>query len=352
MGVWSAARAMSAGRRSTVGLRRFGVSITVAVGVAWAPGAVAQASAANFTPRPGLYNVNTTGLTIENSSDHTVATGVVKHGVAVFSFTNVKIYSRVVIAATGSRPFELKASKSLVLAGVIDGSGISAVEENETGVDFYPGGPGGGKGGATYPHAGSGLGGGGAASTGDNGGGGGGFGGGGAAGGVDESGGTGGAGGAAYGNLKVALRGGSGGGAASESDTVGGGGGGGALELTASSLQIKASGAVLANGGAGSGGGDGASGGGSGGAILLHAATLNVAGILQAIGGAGGTGGCCGDGGGGGGGRIAYQYKKLMGAGTALVLGGASGTSGTFGHGALSPNPFGDRGVITKQKLG
>ena len=344
MGIGSRGRKKWAGRRGSGVLPRIGVLVAVAVGSAWAPGLVAQASAANFTPTHGLYQVDTSTLSLTGSS--TDVTGVVKHGVAVFSFGKINIGSHVVISVTGSRPFELKASKAFVLAGVIDGSGINAVEGNSNNEEPYLGGPGGRKGGATYPDSGSGAGGGGAPTNSESGGGGGGFGGAGAAGGLD--GGTRGAGGGTYGNLKVALRGGSGGGASSD---VGGGGGGGAIELSASSLQIKPSGAVLANGGDGSGGGDGASGGGSGGAILLHAATLDVAGMLQAIGGAGGTGGCCGDGGGGGGGRIAYQYKKLMNAGTALVLGGASGTSGTYSHGELSPKPFGGRGVITRQKL-
>jgi hypothetical protein len=309
---------------------------------------MAQASAADFSPGPGTYTANTTTLTLTGPG--TNVTGVDHHGVAVFSFHNVKISPGVTIDVVGKRPFELKAARTLRLGGLIDGSGTDAVQQTP---GPYAGGPGGAAGGAQFSKPGHGPGGGGSPSNASslfNGGGGGGFGGAGAVGGVDtaDGGGTAGASGKAYGNLNKALRGGSGGGGASN---VGGGGGGGAIELSAPTLRITASGDVLANGGSGSGGGDGGSGGGSGGGILLHANTVNVAGTIEANGGGGAGGGCCGDGGGSGGGRIAYQFGTLINPGTASVKGGLSGVSGVFGHGFKSPKPHGDRGVITKEKL-
>ena len=309
---------------------------------------MAQARAPDFSPGPGTYTANTT--TLELTGPGTNVTGVGHEGVAVFTFQNVKISSGVTIDVVGKRPFELKAAGTLRLRGLIDGSGTNAVQQTP---GPYAGGPGGGAGGAQFSSPGHGPGGGGAPSNRAsqfNGAGGGGFGGAGAVGGVDtrDGGGTAGAGGETYGNLNKALRGGSGGGGTSN---VGGGGGGGAIELSASTLWISASGDVLANGGAGSGGGSGGSGGGSGGGILLHAETINVAGTIEANGGGGAGGGCCGDGGGSGGGQIAYQYGALINPGTASVKGGLSGVSGVFGHGFKSPEPHGGRGVITKEKL-
>ncbi|MGH2975144.1 MAG: hypothetical protein ACRDLL_09810 [Solirubrobacterales bacterium] len=307
------------------------------------PGMVAQASAAEFAPTPGLYNVNTSTLTLTGPS--TSINGVDQGGIAVFSFDSVNIPTGVAIRVQGSRPFALAATGAFSLAGVIEASGAAAVQATPGPKE---GGPGGGAGGTDGSQAGTGPGGGGHGLLTFDGGGGGGFGGAGAAGGTG-TGGAGGTGGAAYGDLNAALQGGSGGAGGSISgSTVGGGGGGGAVELVASSLTITASGGVFANGGDGSGASFGASGGGSGGGILLRADTINVSGTLRAEGGDGGTGGGFGDGGGGGGGRIAYQARVLVNAGNAGVSGGVSGVRGTFGHGKLSPDPIGAAGVITK----
>jgi hypothetical protein len=323
-------------------LRRVGVLLVVVIGSALVPGVVGQASAANFTPGPGTYTVDTSALNLTGPG--TSVTGVDEGGVAVFGFGNVSIPSGATINVQGSRPFELKAAGELTLAGLINGSGTSATTEVP---GPNAGGPGGGAGATDGSQAGSGAGGGGPGSTKTDGGGGGGFGGVGARGGHEA--GIGGAAGAAYGDLNAALKGGSGGaGGTIESSNVGGGGGGGGVELSASSLTISASGEVRVNGGNGNGGGFGASGGGSGGGIILHGGTINVTGALNANGGEGGTGGCCGDGGGGGGGRIAYQYRTLTSAGTANVAGGTSGTSGTFGSFHPSPDATGAVGVVTK----
>ena len=273
----------------------------------------------------------------------------------MFSFGNVNIPTTVTINVTGSRPFQLAATGSLTLAGIVNGSGTTA--SNFTGGP-NAGGPGGGFGGTNVGQRGGGSGGGGVASMGNNGGGGGGFGGMGADGGLCQSTGfctgaptgTAGAGGTSYGDLNALFQGGSGGGGGSD---TGGGGGGGAVALFASSLQITATGQVLANGGDGAVGGSGASGGGSGGGILVHGDTVDVRGVLSAVGGQGGTGGCCGDGGGGGGGRIAYQYATLVETGTTNVLGGTSGTK-TNGFccettpPGLSPDPTGFTGAVTE----
>lgn len=307
-----------------------------------APGLVAQAGAASFSPAPGTYTADTTALTL--TGPETNIGGVDEGGIAVFSFDSVSIPFGVTIEVEGSRPFELRSAGALSLAGLIEGSGFDA-ETGEAGP--IPGGPGGGAGGTDGTQGGFGSGGGAHGLNEVDGGGGGGFGGAGATGGSET--GTGGAGGPAYGNLDVLLQGGSGGaGGTTEGSTVGGGGGGGAVQLTATSLAIAASGEVFADGGDGNGGGNGASGGGSGGGILLHADTIDANGILSAEGGEGGTGGCCGDGGGGGGGRIAYEYKSLVNVGNPSVVGGTSGTSGPYGFGELSPQVAGATGVITK----
>lgn len=323
-------------------LRRVGMSLLLVLGLLLCT--AASAGAASLSLAPGEYFVDTTALTLEDTGGP-IATGVNEGGVAVFSFDSIDIPAGAEVFAEGSRPLELRSAGSFTLGGFIEASGFDA-EKMVPGPNA--GGPGGGAGGKDGTEAGSGPGGGGVASHERNGGGGGGFGGVGASGGVDTLPGPGGAGGAAYGDLNAALQGGSGGGGGSLGGTaVGGGGGGGAVKLSATSLTIAASGEVLAEGGNGNGGIVGASGGGSGGGILLRANTIDVAGVLSAVGGDGGTGGCCGDGGGGGGGRIAYQTANLVNAGKASVAGGESGVSGTFSHGDLSPQATGAAGVIT-----
>jgi hypothetical protein len=324
--------------------RRVGALALISLTAALAPSAaITQASAASFSPAPGLYTVDTSALTLTGPG--TSITGVDQGGIAVFSFESINIPVGVEIEAEGSRPFELKSAGAFTLAGVIEASGFDASSET---AGPNPGGPGGGAGGMDGTQAGSGPGGGGTGAEYNDGGGGGGFGGVGATGGTQTI--AGGAGGAVYGNLNALLQGGSGGAGGttpSHPPVVGGGGGGGAVALLGSSLTIDATGEVLAEGGSGSGGDFGASGGGSGGGILLHASTIHMAGTLSAIGGDGGTGGCCGAGGGGGGGRIAYQYvTSLTRTGTEGIAGGTSGASGTFSPGILG-TPEGGAGVIT-----
>jgi hypothetical protein len=308
-------------------------------------GAATQASAAEFSPTTGEYFVDTDALTITGPGGP-VATGVDEGGIAVFAFDSVNIPFGAEFFAEGSRPLELRSAGAFTLAGLIDVSGFNALQ---TTPGPYQSGPGGGAGGADGTQAGSGPGGGQVGSPEQNGAGGASFGGIGASGGVASSG-SGGAAGILYGDLTLALQGGSGGaGATVSGQNVGGGGGGGALKLSATtSLAISPSGDVLADGGDGSGGNFGGSGGGSGGGIILHAGTIDIAGIISAEGGDGGGGGSFGDGGGGGGGRIAYEYGILGDPGEASVDGGESGVSGTFGHGSLSPQVTGGAGVITQ----
>jgi hypothetical protein len=315
----------------------------------FAPGVAAEASAADFTPGPGTYTVDTTALTLTGPG--TSLSGTDQGGVAVFSFDEVNVPATVTINVHGSRPFKLLASGSLTLAGLINGSGTSAT-------DFIAGpnagGPGGGAGAPDGTQPGAGPGGGGVSSTNFNGAGGGGFGGTGARGGLStmtSPGGAAGAGGASYGDLNSSLlQGGSGGGGNTWGGATGGGGGGGAIALVGTTVTVAPGGLVFADGGGGAVG-EGASGGGSGGSIVVHGNIVEVDGALVARGGEGGAGGCCGDGGGGGGGRIAYQFRTLIAAGTALVNGGSSGTRSTGGccsHGGLSPDATGAAGLVTK----
>lgn len=323
------------------------------------PGLVASAGAVDFTPGPGAYTADTSALTLTGPG--VSVTGQNMGGVAVFNFANINIPAGATIFATGSRPFELQASGSFNLDGVIDGNGTSALNFDQFPTTPPPpnaGGAGGGFGGKDSTQPGGGSGGGGVASAGSHGAGGGGFGGAGAPGGCDPpscpSGQTAGAGGNAYGNLDVLFQGGSGGGGASGPaafDSVAGGGGGGAIAIFAGSLTTTSGSVIEANGGDGAVGGSGASGGGSGGGILLHANTINVNGLLSATGGKGGAGGCCGDGGGGAGGRIAYQYAQLVSGGATDVTGGFSGANSNppgFTSGGPSPVPQAGSGVVSQ----
>jgi hypothetical protein len=335
------------------GRRRLTIGLTCGVTALFAPGLVAAASAADFNPSAGSYTADTSALTLTGPG--VSVTGQNVNGVAVFSFQNVDIPVGATVVATGSRPFEFRASGNFTLAGVISAAGKSAT-------NFVAGpnagGAGGGFGGTDATQPGGGSGGGAVASSGSNGAGGGGFGGAGAPGGCNTgtcpSGQNAGAGGSAYGDLDVLFQGGSGGGGAtatSMGSTVGGGGGGGGVAIYAASITTLGGSQITAAGGNGAAGGFGASGGGSGGGIFLHANVINAGGLLSAIGGQGGAGGCCGDGGGGGGGRIAYQYSNLVSAGTADVAGGTSGTASSpsgFSSGGASPVPRGATGVVSK----
>ncbi len=119
----------------------------------------------------------------------------------------------------------------------------------------------------------------------------------------------GGAGGHAYGDITQQLVGGSGG--SVNPDAVGtAGGGGGAVEIGAAG-HLTVDGKIVADGGIG----EGVSGGGSGGAIFLHAASVDITGSLEALGGSGGPGNTSGEppmgaGGSGGGGQIAILYSS------------------------------------------
>ena len=318
----------------------FPVGILLAVVVA------SPAVAADFTPAPGTYTADTSTLTITGPG--TTIPGDSEGGVAVFRFDTVSIPAGVTINVRGIRPFKLEAAGALTLAGIIDGSGTSAANFSAAPT---PGGPGGGGGGAGAGSAGAGPGGGAGAPDFDDGGGGGGFGGAGARGGNNGAPPTPAAGGPAYGTLASALQGGSGGGGATEPGVgpVSGGGGGGGIALLGSVVTMTATGEVRANGGGGASGGFGASGGGSGGGILIRGETVDINGVLSAVGGGGGAGGCCGDGGGGGGGRIVYMARSLLGTGSANVSGGASGSvSSCCGSGVASPDPSGAPGVVTE----
>lgn len=307
---------------------------------------VAPAGAANFEPGAGTYFVDTSALTLTGPG--TNVNGVEQGGVAVFSFDNVSIPASVEIEVEGSRPFKLVAAGDLALAGLIEGSGFDIVGNFQAGPVL--GGPGGGSGGTNGSVPGGGPGGGGASGDHSGGGGGGGFGGTGATGGGSPAG----AGGAAYGDLNATLQGGSGGaGGSTVSSTVGGGGGGGAIALFGSSVRVTASGEVFVDGGSGAAGGNGASGGGSGGGIQIRGNTVQMDGLLSAVGGDGGKGGCCGAGGGGGGGRIALQYKTLSVSGLMDVSGGVSGLRDTTGccSTGLIEQPVGGDGVVTKTQI-
>lgn len=222
----------------------------VFVSVATAP----AARAASLLLGPGTYTANTATLHLTGPS--TDVTGKNVGGIAVFRFSTVNVPDGATILATGSRPFELAATNSLIVGGIIDGSGATATR----GEGAAPPGPGGGAGGErtsfTSSTPGSGPGGGAAGSNGENGGAGGGFGGAGARGAVcldpGCTGGTAATGGARYGNPDTTLQGGSGGGPG-WTDALGGGGGG-AIALVGASVTITTTAVVIANGGDGDSG--------------------------------------------------------------------------------------------------
>ncbi len=318
----------------------FASACVVGTGIVLAP----PASAADLVLGSGAFTVDTTALTLTGPS--VSVHGVNSHGVAVFAFHTITIPSGASITASGSRPFELKASGALVLAGTIASDGVDA----STGMASpNPGGAGGGAGGTNGTTAGAGPGGSGAPSNTNSGGGGGGFGARGARG-AAVSGGTGGTAGSQYGDLNVKLQGGSGG---SGGSNVGGGGGGGAVGLFGSTVTVAATGVITASGGSGNGGSFGGSGGGSGGGILIHGNSVQLDGVLVASGGSGGGGGSYGDGGGGAGGRIAVQYKSFLSRATlvTVVNAGSSGTVGPYGHGTLSPDATGGNGRFSVAQI-
>jgi 5-hydroxyisourate hydrolase-like protein (transthyretin family) len=322
---------------------RLATLLSLPVGLLFLTGVTTPAEAANFFPASGTYTVDTTALTLTGPG--TAVTGVAVDGVAVFSFESVYIPSGVLLSVSGGRPFQLVATDTLTVGGVIDGNGTSATDFTS---GAAPGGPGGGAGGAAGA-AGGGPGGGGVAVDPNDGSGGGGFGGVGARGATAVT--SGGGGGAAYGSLTASLQGGSGGGGSQTAAVTGGGGGGGAVALVGDEVTVAAGGLVRVDGGGGATGGGGASGGGSGGGLVLRADSVQVDGTVSAAGGAGGAGGCCGDGGGGSGGRISYLYdNELVVTGSVSVAGGLSGsrsTGGCCGHGTVSPDASGAAGVVS-----
>jgi len=132
--------------------------------------------------------------------------------------------------------------------------------------------------------------------------------------------------------VRLLMGGGGGGGATHHMNTaVGrGGSGGGAVLVFAATVQNA--GILDASGGLGvANGTDGAGGGGAGGTVILYTSNTGAwNGTMQAKGGLGGLGGNkCGSGGGGAGGRIALVGK--MGAGHCIVM-HANGGNGAGSH--------------------
>ena len=316
----------------------------------------------------GTYVIDTTGPNPTlTGPGGTSFTGVVSGGVAVFDFDSVVIQNGVTIVASGPNPVAILSHTTMIISGILNGSG-GAAGPNFSNPPPAQGGPGGGVGGDSFGSPGGGPGGG-QAPTGSSafvaGAGGGGFGGKGARG-ADENSpffgsGTGGAGGVAYANLFTMLQGGSGGGGASDplfGASTNGGAGGGTFELGAvASLTVSATGIIRVDGGNGGVGDLGASGGGSGGGVLMHAITVSMNGIISAKGGDGGAGGVAGDAGGGGGGEVAVIFATtgaFNNTGTINLLGGTSGVAnpgpgGPFSHGGSGADPTGANGrLITR----
>ena len=261
----------------------------------------------------------------------TVATGFVYNGINVFDFHSLQILAGANISVAQSSlsgPLALLSSTSISMAGSINVSPAGPTAADPPG-SF--GGPGaanefvGARGnGGTIP----GVLGPGAAVY--NGGAGGGFGGAGQSstpidlGSSVVPGAIGG--GATTVSLADRLRGGSAGGSSAIAAALGtlagsGGQGGGAIELGAVGL-VSVSGSIFANGSPGQAGQSSdfiaSGGGGSGGGILIHGDSVNLSGILSAVGGAGGKDLANArpyntDGGAGGGGRIEVLYNMTSG---------------------------------------
>lgn len=245
-------------------------------------------------------SLNSTGGQVVTGVSHVVQGVDGAYEVAVFTFDTITIDDGVTVAAAGDRPLVLLSKSSISIGGTIDVSGTSN----------HPG-PGGGRGAKGTDPFHSEVGAGGptdafAVTSFTQGGGGGGFGG---NGGQGSSGGA----GLLYGDLGVSVQGGSGGAQSySSADQAYGGNGGGGLELGAkSSVDILATGQLIANGSAGQVSGDYGGGGGAGGGLLVHGFDLTIQGSLQASGGNGGVAGNGFDGGGGGGGRILLATAAL-----------------------------------------
>ena len=238
--------------------------------------------------------------------------------VAVFAFSSIAVGPGMQIEVAGPRPVALLSHTTLLLQGTI---AASAFEQF--------GGPGGAAG-----RSGSGLGPGGGMAAPPNTGYGGGGGGHGAAGGKG-GGELGGAGGVVNGNLLLSLQGGSAGGASGGGTP--GGGGGGAVEFGAV-MSMTVEGTIVAEGGLGRGG----SGGGSGGAVLLHAPTVTLGGVIGVRGGSGTT--LTYGGGGGGAGRVlALTNADGLTVSPSFVL---------FATGGFGGSPLGQNGGSTALETG
>jgi hypothetical protein len=289
-------------------------------------------------------------------------TGVVSaDGAAVFCFADVDVPANVSFTVTGKRALVILSQGDFNFAGKLDANGG---DHQRVGTDAGPG----GFDGATAPGNGMGPG----AGIGDvDGAAGAGHGGEGGESGFQARTTTSYSGGPVYGDVMTLLEGGSGGGHSQFGTTNGfGGGGGGAVEFGADGAMTIATGAQIntkgAHGGLPQGNqantpqGEGG-GAGSGGAILLHAASGTMAGLLDASGGWGsdvniGALGYAGwsAGGGGGGGRI--HTANLTVTGTVIADGGPGGidvSAHTPGGGTWTPNDGtpGAAGVITSSQL-
>jgi hypothetical protein len=290
---------------------------------------------------------------------------------AIFAFDDIDITSGVTVNVTGDRGIVLASKGDIDFGATMNVNGTDG--DDETGVgsnDPGLGAPGaeGGMAGSSFSSAsppanagdggeieGSGVGyGAGTMVAGDQsghfaGGQGGGYGGAGGAGFVAAAFPNGGAGvdpGVVYGDeLLTELYGGSGGSGSNKQShddfkAAPGGGGGGAVELTANGT-INLSGVLEAMGGAGGDEDSGglAGGGGSGGGILLNADTVNILGT-GAIDASGGDAGVARDlAGAGGGGRVSIFYRSGYSLNGTIDVAGGSGGRNDGGDGTVSVTP-------------
>ena len=306
------------------------------------PGSFTQTTTAQFDGNTNS-NVTTTGDQVQLASNLVLgsATASVTHASnnsiagGTYEFVDFTINSGVTLTITGDQPLIIRASGTVTINGTIQASG----GDGGNGVTFMnagaggAGGPGGGAGGAGIfdPMLGPLVGatgrgeGPGAGANGWHPGGGAGH---SAAG--DTTAGA--AGGAAYGNAALSpISAGSGGGGGSGGNNCGGGGGGGGggyVQISATTINIGATGAIWVkggNGGTDGGGACGGGGGGSGGSIHLRASNLTVAGTLDASGGTGGTGFGSAVGGAGAPGRIRLDAATRSVTGTVTPASGMNG---------------------------
>lgn len=252
-----------------------------------------------------------------------------------YNYTTFNISSGVSVSVTGTQPLVIYCTGAVT----IDGSLIANGQNGVNGLTYVSGGTGGvgvaggGNGGnGTFASgsgpvtafAGTGPGGVNTQGAGWSGGGGAGYASTGA-----SSGGVGGFGGPAYGTVQItptdAGSGGGGGSGGYDCGAGGGGGGGGYIYISAPTITISSTGAILVNGGNGGSDGTGncgGGGGGSGGSVFLSAPTMTHNGLISATGGLGGASAIpnspyWGVGGAGANGRIRLDYNgALNGSGT------------------------------------